>query len=54
MSEEELINYDLEDDLDEKGSVAGLVFLTLLIFVLIGITVAMPFVGMCQMINQLI
>lgn len=45
MSEEEQINYDLEDDLDEKGSVAGLVFLTLFIFALVGITVAMPFVG---------
>ncbi|MDB4669755.1 hypothetical protein OAF33_01790 [bacterium] len=45
MSEEEQFNYDLEDDLDEKGSVAGLVFLTLLIFALVGITVAMPFVG---------
>ena len=45
MSEEEQFNYDLEDDLVEKGSAAGLVFLTLLIFALVGITVAMPFVG---------
>lgn len=45
MSEEEQFNYELEDDLDEKGGAAGLVFLTLLIFALIGITVAMPFVG---------
>ena len=45
MSEEEQFNYELEDDLDEKGGVAGLVFLTLLIFALIGITVAMPFAG---------
>ena len=45
MSEEEQINHELEDGSDEKGSAFGLVFLTLFIFALIGVTVAMPFVG---------
>jgi len=45
MSEEEQINHELEDDADERGGAVGLVFLTIFIFALIGVTVAMPFVG---------
>ena len=45
MSEEEKFNDELEEGAGEKGSAAGLVFLTIFIFALIGVTVAMPFVG---------